>query len=175
MCTGFLVFIFLGGVGQEGIPFMVFNKKNLNRKKRELHARGEKRFSRLKILAATVLLAAVAGASVIGVSAAYGTYKGILEISPDIGSIDVSPKGYSTFVYDKKGKTTATLVSTDSNRIPVSREGIPENLEHAFVAIEDERFYQHRGIDIPGIFRAFYVGVTTDLIFPRAPVRSHSS
>ena len=139
---------------------MVFNKKNLNRKKNELKARGERRFSRFKILIATLLLAVVAATSVIGVSAAYGTYKGILEISPDIGSIDVSPKGYSTFVYDKKGKTTATLVSTDSNRIPVSREGIPENLEHAFVAIEDERFYQHRGIDIPGIFRAFYVGVT---------------
>ena len=144
---------------------MVFNKKNLNRKKNELKARGERRFSRFKILIATLLLAIITGASVIGVSAAYGTYKGILEISPDIGSIDVSPKGYSTFVYDKKGKTTATLVSTDSNRIPVSREGIPENLEHAFVAIEDERFYQHRGIDIPGIFRAFYVGVTSGFDF----------
>lgn len=144
---------------------MVFNKKNLNRKKRELHARGEKRFSRLKILAATILLAAVAGVSVIGASAVYGTYKGILEVSPDIGSIDVSPKGYSTFVYDKAGKTTATLVSTDSNRIPVTREGIPLDLEHAFVAIEDERFYEHRGIDIPGIFRAIYVGVTNGFDF----------
>ena len=31
---------------------------------------------------------------------------------------------------------------------------IPKNLANAFVAIEDERFYQHNGIDIKGIIRA---------------------
>ena len=139
---------------------MIFNKRNITRQKQRLNARGTRRFSRILILVLTVLLVIVAGAGVIGVSAGYGTYKGILEISPDIGTIDVSPKGYSTFVYDSEGGTTATLVSTDSNRIPVSREGIPQNLAHAFVAIEDERFYDHHGIDIPGIFRAIYVGVS---------------
>ncbi len=31
---------------------------------------------------------------------------------------------------------------------------IPTDLQHAFVAIEDERFYEHNGIDIKGIVRA---------------------
>ena len=139
---------------------MNFNRKNIIRRKRALAAKGEKRFSRLKILLAAFLVIVIAGTSVVGVSAGYGTYKGILAVSPDIGSIDVSPKGYSTFVYDKAGSTIATLVSTDSNRIPVDESGISEDLQHAFVAIEDERFYRHRGIDIPGIFRAIFVGVT---------------
>ena len=95
----------------------------------------------------------------------YGTYKGILEVSPDIGTIDVSPKGFSTFVYDIAGNETAKLVSMDSNRIPVDQSGISEDLAHAFVAIEDERFYRHRGIDIPGIFRAVYVGIRGGLDF----------
>ncbi|MBQ2641156.1 MAG: penicillin-binding protein, partial [Lachnospiraceae bacterium] len=139
---------------------MVFNRKNIVRRKNELRARGEKRFSRLKILILLLLVIVITGTGIIGVSAGYGTYRGILEVSPDIGSIDVSPKGYSTFVYDNAGNTIATLVSTDSNRIPVDQSGIPEDLQHAFVAIEDERFYRHQGIDIPGIFRAAFVGIT---------------
>ena len=42
---------------------------------------------------------------------------------------------------------------------------IPSNLAHAFVAIEDERFYQHNGIDIQGIFRAAVVGIKNKFKF----------
>ena len=34
-----------------------------------------------------------------------------------------------------------------------------KNLQHAFVAIEDERFYKHNGIDLQGIARAAVVGI----------------
>ena len=144
---------------------MIFNKKNISGRKKSLQAKSGKRISRLKVLIATILLVVIAGTGVIGVCAMYGTYKGILEVSPDIGTIDVSPKGFSTFVYDIAGNETAKLVSTDSNRIPVDQSGISEDLAHAFVAIEDERFYRHRGIDIPGIFRAVYVGIRGGLDF----------
>ena len=144
---------------------MIFDKKTVSGKRKALDAKSTKRFSRLRILVITMLVIVIAGTGIIGASAVYGTYKGILEVSPDIGTIDVSPKGFSTFVYDSKGTEIAKLVSTDSNRIPVDQSGISENLAHAFVAIEDERFYQHRGIDIPGIFRAIYVGVRGGLDF----------
>ena len=144
---------------------MVFNKKNIEKRKRSLFGKGRKRFSRLRLLAAALIVVVIAGSAAIGVSAGYGTYKGILEVSPDIGTIDVSPKGFSTFVYDNAGNNIATLVSTDSNRIPVNQNAITEDLAHAFVAIEDERFYRHRGIDIPGIFRAIYVGVKNKFDF----------
>ena len=42
---------------------------------------------------------------------------------------------------------------------------IPEDLAHAFVAIEDERFYEHNGIDIKGILRAAYVGISNGFHF----------
>ncbi|MBQ9513212.1 MAG: transglycosylase domain-containing protein, partial [Lachnospiraceae bacterium] len=80
---------------------------------------------------------------------------------PDISNIDVTPRGFSTFVYDAEGNQTAKLVSTDSNRIPVSMDMIPDDLKHAFVAIEDQRFYEHNGIDIQGIMRAAYVGISS--------------
>ena len=135
--------------GKKG-SYMVFDKRTVSGRRRALDAKAVKRFSRLRILVTTLLVVVIAGGALIGTSAIYGTYKGVLEISPDIGTIDVSPKGFSTFVYDAAGNEIAKLVSTDSNRIPVGLEDIPENLAHAFVAIEDERFYQHRGIDIPG-------------------------
>ena len=144
---------------------MVFDKKTVSGKRKALNAKSVRRFSRLRILVITLLVIVITGAGIIGASAVYGTYMGILDVSPDIGTIDVSPKGFSTFVYDNKGTEIAKLVSTDSNRIPVDQSGISENLAHAFVAIEDERFYQHRGIDIPGIFRAIYVGVKGGLDF----------
>ena len=39
-------------------------------------------------------------------------------------------------------------------------EQIPIDLQHAVVSVEDERFYEHSGIDIQGIVRAFVVGVS---------------
>ena len=144
---------------------MIFDKRTVSEKRKTLDSKSGKRLSRLRIAVAIVLIIVFAGTSIIGVSSVYGIYRGILEVSPDIGTIDVSPKGFSTFVYDSKGNEIAKLVSTDSNRIPVDQTGISENLAHAFVAIEDERFYQHRGIDIPGIFRAIYVGLKGGLDF----------
>ncbi|MDO4650355.1 MAG: PBP1A family penicillin-binding protein, partial [Eubacteriales bacterium] len=46
------------------------------------------------------------------------------------------------------------LSAADSNRLPVSLSQIPIDLQHAVVAIEDERFYEHNGIDVKGILRA---------------------
>jgi len=105
-----------------------------------------------------ILIAAI-GAAVIGVFAGVGVFKGIIDTSPDISNIDVTPTGFSTFIYDSQGNQTAKLVASDSNRIPVSWDKIPEDLAHAFVAIEDERFYSHNGIDIKGIMRAGVLAV----------------
>ncbi|MDD4168777.1 MAG: PBP1A family penicillin-binding protein [Desulfotomaculaceae bacterium] len=42
------------------------------------------------------------------------------------------------------------------NRTPVPLEQIPEHVQKAFVAIEDKRFYDHRGVDLKAIFRAAF-------------------
>jgi 1A family penicillin-binding protein len=39
--------------------------------------------------------------------------------------------------------------------VPVSRSDIPKSLVDAVIAIEDRRFYQHRGVDLRGVLRAF--------------------
>ena len=49
---------------------------------------------------------------------------------------------------------------SDENRTIVSFEEIPEVLRNAVVAIEDERFYLHDGVDLKGLFRSASRGVT---------------
>lgn len=108
-----------------------------------------------------LFLLAVLSVVILFISAGLGAFQGIIDSSPDISNIDVTPSGFSTFVYDSEGNQIAKLVSTDSNRIPVTMDMVPQDLKDAFVAIEDARFYEHNGIDIQGIIRAGYVAITT--------------
>ena len=90
-----------------------------------------------------------------------GVFKGIIDSAPTITLEDATPTRYSSFIYDSKGNQMAKLIAEDSNRVPVTMDQIPTDLANAFVAIEDERFYQHNGIDIMGILRAGVTAVKT--------------
>lgn len=80
--------------------------------------------------------------------------------APDISEIDATPNGYRTTILDRNENVMEILSVTESNRIYVELEDIPLNLQKAFIAIEDSRFYSHGGIDIKGIFRAFVHGIS---------------
>ncbi|HBF36032.1 MAG TPA: hypothetical protein DDW50_01785, partial [Firmicutes bacterium] len=56
-------------------------------------------------------------------------------------------------VYDRNNRLIGNLYYSNRIWMPISR--IPNNLQNAAVAIEDSRFYEHNGIDIRGIARAF--------------------
>ena len=51
------------------------------------------------------------------------------------------------------------LSDYSSNRIFISYKDIPDNLKNAFISIEDERFYEHDGIDFKGILRALWTDI----------------
>ncbi len=136
---------------------MNYTRQGIKAKQSSLNSIGTKFAKKLSLYLVMLLLIGIIGVGVIGVAAGLGVFKGIIDTAPDISNIDVTPTGFSTFIYDNQGNQTAKLVASDSNRIPVSWDKIPEDLAHAFVAIEDERFYSHNGIDIKGIMRA---GVT---------------
>lgn len=144
---------------------MNYSKRGVRKKQKALNAKGGKWGKKLGFTFVQVFLLFLISAAVLGVSAGIGVFKGILATAPDIGNIDVTPSGFSTFVYDIEGNQTAKLVSTDSNRIPVSMDMVPEDLAHAFVAVEDARFYDHNGIDIKGIFRAAAIGIRNKFHF----------
>ncbi len=62
-------------------------------------------------------------------------------------------------VYSKEGKLIAEF--GQYRRRPVKIAEVPDNLVHAFVAIEDSRFYQHKGVDFYGVARAFVSAAKT--------------
>ena len=98
---------------------------------------------------------------ILGGSFGLGILKGILDSAPDIDTIHIGPTAYASKVLDTDGNITATLVTAGSNRERVSYDQLPKNLVNAFVAIEDERFWQHNGIDLKSILRAVR-GVVAD-------------
>lgn len=69
-------------------------------------------------------------------------------------SKDMAPMASSQF-FDAKGNLITT-VDSEEDRIPVTIDKVPKNLQHAFLAAEDIRFYEHGGIDFRGIGRAIY-------------------
>lgn len=76
--------------------------------------------------------------------------------APRVDVSDISPDGYRSTVLDDQGQEILTLAGEASNRVYVTLDQIPQNLQNAIIAIEDERFYQHHGIDVRGILRAFW-------------------
>ena len=133
---------------------MNYSKKGVRAKQKALNSKSKKWGHKFGLSIMKLCLLLLLGVGIIGISAGIGAFRGIISTAPDISKIDVSPSGFSSFVYDSEGHQIEKLVAADSNRIPVSMDQIPENLAHAFVAIEDERFYDHNGIDIKGIMRA---------------------
>ncbi len=144
---------------------MNFSKEGTRKKRKAIIAKKGKiarKFSTLLYVLA--LVAAFALAIGIG-SAGYGAYQGILAASPSIKDIDATPTGYLSTILDSKGNTTATLVASGSNRVYVTIDEIPKNLQNAFIAIEDARFREHNGIDIKGIIRAGVNGIAAGFRF----------
>ena len=94
-----------------------------------------------------VVLVCVAGLSVVGwvVSTAAS--------APPISSLKERDPGSNTEVLAADG-TRLGFISADELSRPVSGESLPKLLKQATVAIEDERFYSHEGVDYEGIVRA---------------------
>lgn len=81
--------------------------------------------------------------------------------APDTNNISLAPDGYLTTITDEDENVVDYLHTAESNRIYVPLDEISINLQNAFIAIEDVRFYRHHGIDIRGILRALVKGVCT--------------
>lgn len=144
---------------------MNFGRESTRRKRRNLVSKRQKVGKKfITLFWELLIVCAIAAAVCIG-SAGYGMYEGILASSPGIEEIDATPTGYLSTILDAKGNTTATLVASGSNRIYVTIDEIPKNLQNAFIAIEDSRFREHNGIDIKGIIRAGVKGIAAGFHF----------
>ena len=79
-----------------------------------------------------------------------------MNTKPDLAH-DILPPA-SSHIYDINGNEIANI-HADENREPVKIAQVPKNLQNAFVAVEDNRFYEHMGIDPRGILRAVWANL----------------
>jgi penicillin-binding protein 1A len=67
----------------------------------------------------------------------------------------LSAAAQATRIYDGAGNQLAALNRFDT-RVPIKPDDLTQVLKDAVVAIEDRRFYQHKGVDMRAVFRALW-------------------
>lgn len=101
-----------------------------------------------------ILLAAVIGSGIV-IGMLYGAWGDNFEISQDELVIGSS----NSVILDSDGNKLAEL-SGDENRKIIKLDQMPKNLKNAYIAIEDERFYSHNGVDFKRTGAAIFKFIT---------------
>jgi penicillin-binding protein 1A len=118
------------------------------RKKSKKNSKARRILKRIGIV--FLLATIIAGGTVAGVATGYMGGLPKLSAYKDLGRDQTSK------IFAADGTLLATLHAEQDREI-ISSADIPKNLQHAAVAIEDERFYTHHGVDLRAILRALYV------------------
>ena len=140
---------------------MNYGKRGTSKKQKSMHSKATKVRKKASVIFIKAFLICLLIVGVAGICAGVGIVKGVIDNAPDIDSTTVIPRGYKSVMLDAEGNTMAELVTAGSNRVWVDIENIPEHVQWALIDIEDERFYEHNGIDLRGIARAAATAVAT--------------
>ena len=143
---------------------MNYSHYNIVRKQKELKSSGRRWYSLLRIWALRIGLVAMAFVMIVGCFAVYGAYEGLISTAPSIDSISVHPELFASTINYADGTKIVDLIGVGTSQEYAKIDEIPQEIRDCFVAMEDERFYEHNGIDVRGIFRAaFSVAKTRSL------------
>ncbi len=90
------------------------------------------------------------------------TFGLVTSIASEVPSLDparLQQREVDGYVYDSKGERILAVLRGSQSRILVPSDQIAPLMKQAIVAIEDKRFYEHRGVDVHGIMRAVWQDV----------------
>lgn len=144
---------------------MNYSKKETSKKQKKIQSKNKKMGKKVSVIFLKAFFVCIVAVVVIGVCAGVGVIKGVIENAPEITKESVIPTGYKSIVYDAEGNVMQELIASGTNRTMVTIDDIPDHVKEAFVAIEDERFYEHNGVDLMGIFRATMKGIAKGFHF----------
>ena len=122
--------------------------------RRRSRAPKRRRIRKLRFLALLCILGFVAL-----VSFAYGL---VSAVASDLSALEPSTNKHPQqlgYIYASDGKTVLAVLRGDESRIVVPSEEISPIMKQAIVAVEDRRFWEHRGVDFRGIVRAVWADV----------------
>ena len=145
--------------------FVNYGKSNLSQRKKNISSKKKMKKKRVGVRLFKAVIISLLLLCVIGVAGAGVFAYQIIQNTPEVTAEDIMPQGYTSFIVDQSGNQIETLNDSSSNRVYRTYDEIPEYMAHAFVAVEDSRFYEHNGIDLQGIIRAGVIGVTNGFNF----------
>ena len=126
-----------------------------SRVRRERDKKGKRAIGSIVAIAAALLVVILlAGAGV-----AYAYVSNALKNLPDLNDPSAFALAQPTKIYSADGKLLANFYLENREIVPL--DSVSKDLQNAVVAVEDERFYQHNGVDTVGIARAIWIDITT--------------
>ena len=141
---------------------MNYGRKNASKERKKISSKNVKKRKQMGVRFFKSFLIICFVLAIIGIIAGGMLLKKIIEDTPQITVDDIKPSAYTTSVYANDGTTVIdTFVDAGSNRIHATIDEIPDDLQNAFIAVEDSRFREHNGIDLKGIVRAGVTGITS--------------
>ena len=133
---------------------MNYGKKTTDKRLKQSYSKNKRYTNRFILSLGEIIFMLTLTIVVMTASAGAGIFMGIIHNTPRINIDSIVPLGFATNIYDSAGNLTDTLIMAGSNREEASYDEFPPDLVNAFVAIEDSRFWKHKGIDTRSIMRA---------------------
>jgi penicillin-binding protein 1A len=138
---------------------MDYSKRGIENKQHYIKSTSRRLVSKSRITLFRLCIVAFVFLAIVGCFAGFGFIKGVVDSAPDISQINVVPTGYTTTIYDRDGNDIEHLIGAQANRVYVELKDLPDHVKYSFISVEDERFYEHNGIDVRGILRAGVQGL----------------
>jgi len=89
----------------------------------------------------------------------FGLMTAIAGQIPELDPTRQDKRARDGFIYDSSGKKTLAVLRGSESRVLINSSQIAPIMKQAIVSVEDRRFYEHRGVDIRAIGRAFWADV----------------
>jgi penicillin-binding protein 1A len=117
-----------------------------------------RRVRKLRLAALLVVLAAVAG-----LSFSFGLVRAV---ASEIPALDPAAErsDVDTVVYASNGRSVLAVLRGEESRVLVKTEDIAPIMRQAIVSTEDQRFFDHNGIDLRGVARALWADIRNQSI-----------
>ena len=113
-------------------------------------ARPRRRIRKLRLLGLLLILFVLGS-----MSFTFGLVTSVASEIPSLDPARLQQREVDGYIYDRKGQRVLAVLRGKQSRILVPLEqDLATGMKQAIVAIEDKRFYEHRGVDIHGILRA---------------------
>ena len=139
---------------------MNYGRKNASKRREKISSKAARRKRQMMVRFFKAFLIICVLIGIVGMIIGGILFKRIIDDTPHITAEDIKPSAHMSTVYANDGTTVLdTFVDAGSNRIYVAISEIPEDMQNAFIAIEDSRFREHNGIDLKGIVRAGITGI----------------